>query len=349
MLNENQNLLNKLQTEAGRGELIKNCRKFIGDTANELSFSFRIIPITKIDTTDARVTSSPDCDSLIYTDPETGVSSPFMKILSRLNEVSHDQLLASRWPITKALEDGPIRDLSTLADAQFLRLAEEIVVNPLVCGDNLKMAIRMGCDVIHGSRMMPSSILMSKHVFNDIYKLGQEGLGEKLYNEVKVNGYTYATFFGHKLVVTMKSEMLTKNPYNPKAGVSFLKKNEATSYPYDASYKIGTNIAGCQINGDRANGLYPKYDLLINGEFTPGVSEEGWRSSDSAKEPASTKNWMGNTLYFFTEPKFLGFNVDLGDIDFMIQQDMSTIRYQASKRSAMKLITPGSVSMVILK
>lgn len=375
---ETQKFLEKLAAPGDKNELIMNTQRFIRSRIREMSFVDKILPPEHIDPASCqRSTKHEGLVKIIDVEPDSAAviqgwksgpdsqyvvaersEVPFVIVTSQKFEKFQEELLSYEMPITKVLEDNTIRDIHERKDFQFSDLSYQATLKTgkfdSYAGLLDKAAIRKGADMIDGGKLATSTILMSKLAYNQLASQGNEFFGANLTGDVTVNGYRYPTFMGHSLVVSIKSDLLTRNPYDPSNpdAYSFI----ADGTPYDPGYAIGINLNGMKVGNSATGALYPAKDVA-NGRFVSGTTDGAPQVLTGGTTVASTagalgpttKLWLGNTVLFYTRPNFLGKNYMLQDVNFFIDQRGRLISWEAWINWALALINVKSVAQITLR
>lgn len=297
---------------------------------------------------------------------------PFVIVGSPVFEKYQEQLLSYDYSITKVIEENSIRDIHERQDFQFLDLARQCVAQTGKIdthnGTLDKAALKKGYELLdYDSRRTggAAAILMSKAGgYNSLITQGNEFFGSQMAGEVFANGLRYKTLQGHDWVVSVKTHLLTSNPYAPsdKTAVAF---NEDTGLPYDPFYNIGANLNGLLINGVAANGSYPASNIInggvINALTATGSGAQTTIAVDGTSvtyvtyagldinATNSTRAWLGNTQFHFTRPDFLGKSYLLQDVNFFVKQEGRKISFESWINWACGIVNVNSVAMIVVK
>jgi hypothetical protein len=145
------------------------------------------------------------------------VEFSFFTITTEKYEKSEQELISYEMPITKIIEQNAVKDMQTVEDERFIQSAEAAIT---LSG---KQQVKTGSnplekrDVSNANKMLDSdktkvdTYLMTNTLFNDILGLEFSDIGSKLAGEIIVNGYSYNNLLGHKLVTTIKDDVVPNN------------------------------------------------------------------------------------------------------------------------------------------
>lgn len=225
--------------EATNGDTVKVADKtgiYIADKLRERAFSRQILTPRAVNRYDLQV--SEHHDQLIFigekevpTAPAKAINFrgepdasyvetprfniPITEIASRVFNKKEVELIASHQPVLKIIEENTVREIEAVEDGFFLQYADAAAyaVGNLVSystgagGALTKGAIKAGIGRIHRNQLRTQRILMSHVTYDDFLTMTYDELGSSLLGEVTVEGYTYKTFGGYMLIVSIKDEM----------------------------------------------------------------------------------------------------------------------------------------------
>lgn len=154
----------------------------------------------------------------------------FFTITTERYEKTEQELMTYEMPITKIIEQNAVKDIQEVEDDRFIQSSEAAVAvsglqqikgsaDPLEKRD-LANAFKM----LDSNRQRVDTILMTSTLFDDILGLEFTDLGDKLASEILVNGYSYNNLLGHKLVTTIKDNIIPNNEVWLYAPPDFLGK-----------------------------------------------------------------------------------------------------------------------------
>ena len=141
----------------------------------------------------------------------------FFTITTERYEKTEQELMSYEMPITKIIEQNAVKDIQEVEDDRFIQSAEQAVAasglqqiktsaDPLT-----KRDVANAFKMLDSNRQRVDTLLMSSTLFDDILGLEFTDLGDKLASEILVNGYAYNNLLGHKLVTTIKDNIVPNN------------------------------------------------------------------------------------------------------------------------------------------
>lgn len=152
----------------------------------------------------------------------------FFKIESDTYQKTESELLAYEMPLTELIEKNTVKDIQRVEDDAFItrcrtavgtssksahvntsgtyngKIAPEVfttLFNTLEAADNTSSTAK---------RFKTDVILMNNADFNEIVLWSASVVGDAVGSEMTVNGYTYGTLFGRKLITTIKGDLVKK-------------------------------------------------------------------------------------------------------------------------------------------
>jgi hypothetical protein len=202
---------------------------------------------------------------------------PFYTISSDDFQKTEEELLAYEMPLTEIIERNSVKDIQKIEDTSFLAQVEVAITasslsvsGTLTSGVISKDSFRQLFNLLDGNNLRAETLLMSTETFNRLFLYDATSVGDAVGSEITVNGYTYASLFGRKLIVSNKTDLLhsgTQEYVYVFAAQEFLgnfcilndtkfwiekKKNIITFAAYEA---VGMGIGN--INGCGKMTLYP--------------------------------------------------------------------------------------------
>jgi hypothetical protein len=165
------------------------------------------------------------------------VEFAFYTITTEKYEKSEQELISYEMPITKVIEQNAVKDMQTVEDERFMQSAEAAITlsgkqqiktgsNPLEKRD-LANAFKM----LDSDKQKVDTLVMTNTLFNDILGLEFSDIGSKVAGEIIVNGYAYNNLLGHKLVTTIKDDVIPNNEVWLFAPPDFLGKFFILNHP----------------------------------------------------------------------------------------------------------------------
>jgi hypothetical protein len=147
---------------------------------------------------------------------------PIQEMGSDLHSKREIELLASTQPVVKVVEENIVREIEEAEDGIFLKYVEAAATSSgnteTVAGTGKKLtknAVKRLINKIESKRLKCSTILMPVTTFNDILEFDYQDLGSDLLKEVTIDGYKYYNWAGRKLIVSLKTDLLTDGSGNP--------------------------------------------------------------------------------------------------------------------------------------
>lgn len=140
---------------------------------------------------------------------------PFFKIESKEFAIEEGELLSFDYPVTKVIEENSVKDIQAIEDGKFIEFTDAVIaangktITPAAAGPATSENLVKLFNALDTDELSVGTVLMHKADWNDF--MTQEGsvIGDSLASEVLVNGYRYNTILGHKLVVTIKTSVVT--------------------------------------------------------------------------------------------------------------------------------------------
>ena len=229
---------NKLDTASGREKLASAGASYIRERLRETSFFRKIMPPEQVTKADCqRSVNHEGLTKIVDIEPQSSamainfrsepdsrfISAPrfelsFYTISSERFEKSEQELQSYEMPITKVIEQNSVKDIQSVEDFRLTeasRLATQGTGNILFdhtgvyAGLQTKSDLTELFDVLDDRRLAVGVILMCKSMFNKWLGLPNTEIGDVLASEVAKDGYKYNTILGHKLITTIKTDILS--------------------------------------------------------------------------------------------------------------------------------------------
>ena len=141
---------------------------------------------------------------------------PFYMISSEDFQKTEEELLAYDMPLTEVIEKNSVLDIQRVEDSKFIAASAAAAAassNQVITGlsgeEISKPKMKELFDQLDSQELRAETILMSTTTFNRLFLYDATTVGDAVGSEVSVNGYTYSTLFGRKLVVSNKVDLLT--------------------------------------------------------------------------------------------------------------------------------------------
>ena len=231
----NELFVQKLNSPEGLTKVAQEGSAFIRSKLREVSFARKIIQpeyVTKADLQRSVnhdglvkiVDIEPDSKAAVINfrgNPDTNYLQgeryeiPFYMISSDDFQKTEEELLAYEMPLTEVIERNSVKDIQKIEDTKFLETVEANLLS-----DNKSASVALSgsafnkssfetlFNYLDGNELRAETILMSSVMFNKLFMWDATTVGDAVGSEVSVNGYSYSTLFGRKLVVSNKVSLL---------------------------------------------------------------------------------------------------------------------------------------------
>ena len=144
---------------------------------------------------------------------------PFYMISSEDFQKTEEELLAYEMPLTEVIERNSVKDIQKIEDENFLKTVDAAITvssNNTTLANNVweasgafdKGTFETLFNTLDGNQLRAEVILMSTVMFNKLFMWDATTVGDSVGSEVSVNGYSYASLFGRKLIVSNKVDLL---------------------------------------------------------------------------------------------------------------------------------------------
>lgn len=144
---------------------------------------------------------------------------PFFMISSEDFQKTEEELLAYEMPLTEVIEKNSVLDIQKIEDTSFLAQVDAAITvegsaltGSYVSDTIAKADFKKLFDVLDGNELRAETLLMDAVMFNRLILYDDDVMGN-LTSEIVVNGYTYSTLFGRKLIVSNKVSLLSNKIY----------------------------------------------------------------------------------------------------------------------------------------
>jgi len=234
----NELFVQKLNSPDGLQKVAQEGSAFIRNKLREVSFARKIIQpeyVTKADL--QRSVNHDGLVKIVDIEPDSKAMAlnfrgapttnylqgdryeiPFFMISSEDFQKTEEELLAYEMPLTEVIERNSVKDIQKIEDEHFIS-----AVNTAAASQNTDVTLVSGTGAfekssfetlfnhLDGNELRAELMLMSNTMFNKLFLWDATTVGDAVGSEVSVNGYTYATLFGRKLIVSNKVSMLQDN------------------------------------------------------------------------------------------------------------------------------------------
>ena len=152
---------------------------------------------------------------------------PFYMISSEDFQKTEEELLAYEMPLTEVIERNSVKDIQKIEDSNFIKTVDAAIAANAGGSSASPAAYALGdwtettngafnkevfealFNVLDGNELRAETILMSTVMFNKLFRWDATSVGDAVGSELSVNGYTYASLFGRKLIVSNKVDLLS--------------------------------------------------------------------------------------------------------------------------------------------
>ena len=231
----NELFLQKLNSEDGLQKVAQEGSAFIRQKLREVSFARKIMNpqyVTKADL--QRSVNHDGLVKIVDIEPDSKAMAvnfrgesdwnyvtgdrfeiPFYMISSEDFQKTEEELLAYDMPLTEVIEKNSVLDIQKIEDSKFITAAaaaSTAASNDVTGGNDSgkisKTKLKDTFDKLDANSLRSETILMSSTTFNRLFLYDSTTVGDAVGSEMSVNGYTYSTLFGRKLVVSNKVDLL---------------------------------------------------------------------------------------------------------------------------------------------
>jgi hypothetical protein len=232
----NELFVQKLNSPEGLQKVAQEGSAFIRNKLREVSFARKVIQpeyVTKADL--QRSVNHDGLVKIVDIEPDSKAMTlnfrgapttnylqgdryeiPFFMISSEDFQKTEEELLAYEMPLTEVIERNSVKDIQRIEDEHFISAVNTAAAAAgntstapaLVNSAFDKSMFETLFNELDGNELRAELILMSNTMFNKLFLWDATTVGDAVGSEVSVNGYTYATLFGRKLIVSNKVSML---------------------------------------------------------------------------------------------------------------------------------------------
>jgi len=151
----------------------------------------------------------------------------FYMISSDDFQKTEEELLAYEMPITDVIERNSVKDIQKIEDTKFMETISGICSGTGGKEDTIAVAsgtalnpippsvFRQGFNLLEetsgSSPHYTDLILMNQSDYNKLIEWNSSQVGDSIANEITINGFTYPTLFGKKVISTIKGELVPEN------------------------------------------------------------------------------------------------------------------------------------------
>ena len=237
----NEMFVRKLNAPDGLSKFAAEGASFVRQKLRETAFSRKIVNpqyVTKADLT--RSINHDGLVKIVDIEPESKAMTinmrgepdsryvmgdrfeiPFHGISSEDFQKTEEELLAYNMPVTDIIEKNSVLDIQRIEDETFMTLVDAAIAVEEVLsagsktitatyattgeiGSIKKSDIKSLFDTLDGDELRCELLLMDSTMFNRLFLYNATTVGDGVGSEVTINGYTYTTLFGRRMVVSNK-------------------------------------------------------------------------------------------------------------------------------------------------
>ena len=243
----NELFVSKLNSEDGMKKLAEDGSTFIRTKLREVSFMRKIVQPQYVTRADLQrsvqhdglvkiVDIEPDSKAMMVNfrgNPDARYiigerfEIPFFMVSSRDFQKTEEELLAYDMPLTEVIEKNSVLDIQKIEDTSVLAQVDIAIDHEYAAGNQTtkltgnydtdatikKSDFKRLFDALDGNFLRAEVILMSSTMYNRLFLYNATTVGSAVGGEIIINGYTYSTIFGRKLVVSNKTDLLGNNIY----------------------------------------------------------------------------------------------------------------------------------------
>lgn len=379
-MSDNANVLNGLFVDAigsndGLEKLGEVGGAYIQKKLRETSFARQILP--PINVTRSDVTRSVNHDGfvkIVDIEPDSKAMAmnflgepdgryvdgkryevPFYRIASEDFSKDETELMAYDYPITKVIEENSVKDIQTIEDYGFrrnvdagIRTSGKHMNITGTAGKITKDALEELINMIDGDELKTDTLLMDQTTLNGILSWDHSLLGDDLIQKVTIEGYTYTTLLGRKVITSIKRRMFRKNAAFVDEGTQTVES-------------VTGQAAAATITLASTEGLAAGDTLSITGGDNDGETRT-ILSVDSATQVTVNAALLAEAgaatytftavgrpvIYGFTAPRFLGQFYVLNQTKFVIKKDYNLVTWRAWEDIAIGIGNQNSMAAVTL-
>jgi hypothetical protein len=246
----NELFIQKLDTPEGMQKVAQEGSAFIRQKLREVSFARKIVQpqyVTKADL--QRSVNHDGMVKIVDIEPDSTAMAvnfrgnadteyimgerfeiPFFGIQSANFQKTEEELVAYEMPLTEVIERNSVLDIQKIEDTAFLAHVDKAIAYEVakghqtsISGNYLTTTVEAGgiakkdiislFDLLDGNELRCEILLMDSTMYNKLNLYAATTAGSPEASEVFVNGYTYASIFGRKLVVSNKVSLLQNKIY----------------------------------------------------------------------------------------------------------------------------------------
>ncbi len=164
----------------------------------------------------------------------------FFKVESDTYQKTESELMAYEMPLTELIEKNTVKDIQGVEDSAFMTRVKDALavslkgkhintsgtyngrISPEVFIELFNLLENSSSTSATANRLKTDIILMNQADFNEILLWSASTVGDAVGSEMVVNGYKYSTLFGHKLITTIKGDLVKKGSLYAFAAKEYL-------------------------------------------------------------------------------------------------------------------------------
>jgi hypothetical protein len=232
----NELFLQKLNSKEGIDKVASAGSAFIRKKIREVSFARKVLNPEYVVAADCQrsvnhdglvkiIDIEPDSSAMIVNfrgEPDTRYIAgerfevPFFGVASEDFQKTEEELLAYEMPLTDVIEKNSVKDIQKKEDEAWMAKFNAAITGSgnfeevtLDSDSSIKKSSFVTLfDMLDGNELKVGTLLMNKKTFNKLLLYPATSVGDQIGSQVTINGYTYATLFGHNLIVTNKTDLV---------------------------------------------------------------------------------------------------------------------------------------------
>ena len=239
----NELFLQKLDSKEGMDKVAMAGSAFIRQKIREVSFARKIINPEYVTQADCqRSTQHEGLVKIVDIEPDSNATIinfrgeadttyiagerfeiPFFAVASDDFQKTEEELLAYEMPLTDVIEKNSIKDIQKQEDTAWMAkfdaaIAADSANQSATVTLDSDLSIKKSSfvtlfDMLDGNELKTDVLLMNSKTFNKLLLYDATSVGDQIGSQVTINGCTYATLFGKKLIVTNKTDLVGDEIY----------------------------------------------------------------------------------------------------------------------------------------
>lgn len=250
----NELFVEKLSDTEGREKLAQEGSAFIRTKLREVSFARKIINpqyVTKADL--QRSVNHDGLVKIVDIEPDSAAMAvnfrgqadfryvegeryeiPFFMISSEEFQKTEEELLAYEMPITEVLERNSVKDIQEIEDSAFISRINAAITttskstSTTTTGGYVEKKVFTTLfnllESTSSDKLKTETLLMNNQDYNELLLWEATSVGDQIASEITINGFTYASILGKKVIVTNKKDLVPPKTMYAFAPQEFLGK-----------------------------------------------------------------------------------------------------------------------------